>query len=779
MSKKVLLIPFILSIALILHAQLPQLSLVQVATGFTAPVDIRNCGDERIFVVERGGQIRIMDKSGNIRSTPFLDIRTRVLSSGGEQGLLSLAFSPNYKQDGYFYVNYINGSGSGSTRISRFSVNPNDSNLAVASSEKILLTFTQPYTNHNGSTLMFGGDGMLYISLGDGGSSGDPQNYAQNKNSLLGKILRLNVSNPDTTYTVPPSNPFVGQANTRPEIWSYGLRNPWRCSFDRITKDYWIADVGQGLFEEISFQPTTSSGGENYGWRCYEGFQTYNSSGCGSSGFTPPVYVYTHAYGGCSVTGGYVYRGTQYSKLWGLYLFTDYCSGRFWSIRRTGTNAFDPDTLQTFLTNQYSTFGEDNNGELYVSGVSNGRIYRVTETSDCKPVAFITFRDTVSGCKLVTLTALKGNALSYQWYNANGVVPNQTDNRFDVTESGWYKVKVSKAQVGCESFSDSVYVIAYDSTAINVQSPALGFCVKDQGFNLPDNINPDGGVFSGMGVLNDSFIVSSSSIGVNQISYRYINNFGCASNASFNIEVYDTAVLQIVVSDSSVCENGDMVELTSFISPGSGIYSGLGVESDTLFNPSSADLGNNRLVYSFQSSEGCISQATINLNVLQLPTLTRNLSVTSYCEDDADISLGGFIQPIGGFYTGPGVQNDTFSPANTGVGEFMIRYDYTDVNGCVNSDTFTLSVNICTAINNESPEYSWSIYPSPNNGKFIAYSYYDNSEWVITDITGKVVYRMFHLQKHTPISLPSGSKGIYLVQIRNDREWNSAKIIVE
>src|ERR1043165_1009941 len=406
-----------------LQAQVPSLNLVQIATGFTSPVDIQTCGDNRLFIVEQAGRIRIMSKSGVINATPFLDISSRVQSSGNEQGLLGLAFSPNFKQDGYFYVNYINGSSAGSTRISRFQVNPTDSNLALANSEVILLTFTQPYTNHNGGQVSFGPDGYLYDWQGDGGSGSDPQGNGQNKNTYLGKILRLDVSNHDTTFTIPPTNPFVGQANTQWAIWAYGVRNPWRNSFDRITNDLWIGDVGQDAYEEIDFQPASSTGGENYGWRCREGFHACpncNTSGCpASTSFVDPIYEVPQANTSvCSITGGYVYRGTQYSRMWGLYFHSDFCTGRIWSIRNLGNNTFDADSPAVavngttgFLTNNVGTFGQDNNGELYIAGRSNGRIYHITERIDCNPVAFISLQDTLTGCIPVTVSALRGDTL--------------------------------------------------------------------------------------------------------------------------------------------------------------------------------------------------------------------------------------------------------------------------------------------------------------------------------------------------------------------------------
>ncbi len=381
----------LLFVSLILNAQ-PTIALQQYASGFTAPVGIYNCGDERLFVVQRGGQIRIIDGNGSVKSRPFLDITLRVRSSGSEQGLLGLAFHPDYKNNGYFFVNYT-AQNNGETRISRFEVSVQDADSAVSVSEVILLTVPQPFSNHNAGDLAFGPDGYLYIPLGDGGSGGDPGNRAQNKINRLGKTLRIDV---DTIagFKIPPDNPFVNDTTTLDEIWHIGLRNPWRFSFDRLTGDMWLGDVGQGEREEVNFQPANSTGGENFGWRCYEGNLTYNTSGCGAmSNYTFPVFDYIHINRpgglGCSVVGGYVYRGCKYPNMFGYYVFADYCSGRFWTIHRDGTNWVSTPKGQLGTSFNISCFGEDRNGELYAGGLSNGIIYKVIDNSAFETLPFI------------------------------------------------------------------------------------------------------------------------------------------------------------------------------------------------------------------------------------------------------------------------------------------------------------------------------------------------------------------------------------------------------
>jgi glucose/arabinose dehydrogenase len=374
---------FIAGIILLVNCTVyPQsgLFLTQVTSGLTHPVSIANAGDSRLFIVEQPGIIRIMDTLGNISLKPFLDIVARVKSTGTEQGLLGLAFHPEYSSNRYFYVNYT-GLGD-STHISRFSVSPQDPDSAVPSIEKKIMTLYQPFINHNGGELQFGPDGYLYIGLGDGGWEGDPNNLGQDSTQLLGKILRVDVNAGDP-YSIPLTNPFVGHPGVRPEIWATGLRNPWRFSFDNLTGDLWIGDVGQDRFEEIDYQPASSSGGENYGWRCYEADSAYNLSGCGSeSNYTFPVASYPHmATDPCeAVTGGYVYRGSRYPVMYGYYFYADYCTDKVWAIKNTSGTWVNKYVGQ-FGGNNFSTFGEDWRHELYVAGRTSGRLYRLGDTT--------------------------------------------------------------------------------------------------------------------------------------------------------------------------------------------------------------------------------------------------------------------------------------------------------------------------------------------------------------------------------------------------------------
>jgi glucose/arabinose dehydrogenase len=333
-----------------------------VVSGLEQPVYVTHAGDDRLFVVEQPGQVRVI-ANGELLDTPFLDIVPLVNSNGFEQGLLSIAFHPNYATNGEFFVNYTR-QPDGATIIARYRVS-SDPNVADPNSAEVLLTIPQPERNHNGGLVKFGPDGYLYIGMGDGGGAGDRHGTignGQDPNALLGKLLRMNVE--------------TGEVS----IWAMGLRNPWRFSFDRATGDLYIADVGQGDYEEINFQPASSAGGENYGWRIMEGAHCFDpGTGCDQTGLVLPVAEYNHAFG-CSVTGGYVYRGSAYPWLNGVYVFADYCTGIVWSLARDASGAWDMQRRMD-VSFTVSSFGEDLAGELYLTGHTDGTVYRLTSTS--------------------------------------------------------------------------------------------------------------------------------------------------------------------------------------------------------------------------------------------------------------------------------------------------------------------------------------------------------------------------------------------------------------
>ncbi|MDG2095158.1 MAG: PQQ-dependent sugar dehydrogenase [Phycisphaerales bacterium] len=353
----------------------------RLATGLARPVFVTNDGinPDWIYVVEQRsgstGRIKILDRTNGSVISTFLSVSG--VNTGSEQGLLGMCFDPDYENNGYFYVNYTANSTTYITRYTRSS-NPQ---TADSSSATVVYSYAQPYSNHNAGWLDFGPDGYLYISMGDGGSGGDPGNRAQNLNNDLGKMLRIDVSS--LPYTIPATNPFSGTSYG--EVWAYGLRNVWRAAFDRLTGDLWMADVGQNDWEEIDFQLASSAGGENWGWRCYEGDNTYNTSGCPGSGtLSFPIWEYSH--GGspfrCSITGGYVYRGSSMPWLQGTYFFGDYCSNQIWSLRYDGVNVSDYQDRTNELSpnagsiGAISSFGEDYYGELYICDL-NGEIFKI------------------------------------------------------------------------------------------------------------------------------------------------------------------------------------------------------------------------------------------------------------------------------------------------------------------------------------------------------------------------------------------------------------------
>ena len=364
------ILPLIL-LLLATTAPAQDVALLPIASGLNQPVALTHAGDTRLFITQQIGTVMVYDALG-LRATPFLDIRSIVLS-GGERGLLSVAFHPRYRDNGFFFVYYTNKNGDNS--VARYQVSANDPDRADPASGTILLTIPHPdFANHNGGQLQFGPDGYLYVGTGDGGSGGDPSNHAQDLTQLLGKLLRIDVDH-GLPYTIPASNPFFGHGNARNEIWAYGLRNPWRFSFDRSSGDLWIGDVGQDTYEEVDLQPATSIGGENYGWRKMEGFHCYNpSTNCTDPSFTMPILEYTHAQGACSITGGYRYRGTQIPSLKGAYLYGDYCTGSIWTATQTN-GVWTSKTLFT-TTIRISSFGEDVSGELYVMDVAKGIVYK-------------------------------------------------------------------------------------------------------------------------------------------------------------------------------------------------------------------------------------------------------------------------------------------------------------------------------------------------------------------------------------------------------------------
>lgn len=416
MSKQLFLLVFLCISSLVVYSQ-GSPTFIQTSTGLTKPIAIVNAGDQsdRLFIAEQAGIIWVITDPSTmqVESIPFMNITSLVDDTENEQGLLGLVFDPQFATNGYFYVNYIvNGPFGDKTRISRFQVDSTKPNTANPNTELTILEYDQPFWNHNGGDLHFGPDGYLYISSGDGGSGNDPQGNGQNTSTLLGAILRINVQGASmaTPYTVPATNPFNN------EIWLYGLRNPWRFSFDSATGDMYIADVGQTAVEEVSVV-LAGVGGLNLGWDCKEGFLT--SSGCTGT-FHDPIYTYPRSTGR-SITGGFVYRGNTFTNFEGWYFFADYVTNQLWQTK--GTTAMGLQVNQQSISNvqRISSFGQSESGELYALSHSNGRIYRIIDSDDC-PLS------------LNIPTANSGEYIARQEITSNAVIPGNSTLSYGAQE---------------------------------------------------------------------------------------------------------------------------------------------------------------------------------------------------------------------------------------------------------------------------------------------------------------------------------------------------------
>ncbi|ASK28644.1 cadherin [Chryseobacterium sp. T16E-39] len=441
--------------SLFLNSQ--SINLEEFASGLTSPVEITNANDSRLFAVQQNGIIKIIQPTGTINATNFLNISSKVLY-GGERGLLGLAFHQQYSTNGYFFV-YYNATSTGNITVARYTVSSSDPNVANPASEKIILNIPKPFDNHNGGSIHFAPDGNLWIVTGDGGSGGDPNNNSQNKNVLLGKMLRIDI-NSTNAYNIPADNPFVG-VDGADEVWAYGLRNAWKFSFDLTTGNAMIADVGQGQIEEINRNPI-STAGINYGWRCYEGNTAYNTNGCASSStMTFPVAVYNHSGGRCSITGGYVYRGNLYPALQGKYFFADYCSDQI--------GILSPDNSITWSTaypgNGFSSFGQDNQKGLYVAAVNSGKIYKITSgtlsTQENNNLSKIKIYPNPAS-KKVFISGLKNQNFSTEIISPEGRVLDQmkinSDNSIDISKlpAGVYYINIKSGEL--KSYSQKLII---------------------------------------------------------------------------------------------------------------------------------------------------------------------------------------------------------------------------------------------------------------------------------------------------------------------------------
>lgn len=488
----------------------PVVSLTPVIqTGLSLPIQFVNAADgsNRVFIVQKEGTIRTYDADFNFLST-FLTVTN--ITTAGERGLLSMAFHPDYPGNGFFYVYYTNAAGD--LELARYQVSSN-ANIADAASKVIVITIPHPVNaNHNGGELHFGSDGFLYLSTGDGGGGGDVPNNAQNTNVLLGKILRFNVNTSATTpyYTIPAGNPYGN------EVFDLGLRNPYRWSFDQLTNDMWIGDVGQDSYEEINFRPAGATAGVNYGWRCYEGNNTFNTAGCAAaSAYAFPAYTYPSQDPAAAITGGIVYRGTASPDLQGYYVAADFYSGIFYLINPDGAGGWTT-TTQTLTPTGMVDFGETENGEAYVVSLTGNSVYRINATSGGPlPVTLSDFTGNFNSnaVKLNWKTALEQNVQQFEIeYSTDGssfskVGTVQATNiatgsaynfTHSVNTSGpfFYRLKMVDTD-GSFTYSNTIRINMGDFTG-NIVSPSvitngvINVNLGNTGYNTVEMIRTDG-----------------------------------------------------------------------------------------------------------------------------------------------------------------------------------------------------------------------------------------------------------------------------------------------
>ncbi len=610
--KKLFLLLLVLPLSVL--AQTPSLTLSPVITGLSKPIFLTHCGDNRVFVVEQAGRIKVYDSAYNYLGIylNLSNIVTQPSSGGDERGLLGLAFHPNYSDNGYLYVNYTRTvSGQLKTFIARYSVFSNNPNKADSLSAFEILSFNQPFSNHNGGCLKFGPDGYLYIGTGDGGSGNDPQGNGQKMNTFLGKMLRIDVDG-GSPYIVPSDNPFVGVANTFPEIWAYGIRNPWRFSFDKLNGNLWIADVGQNMYEEVNVHYNGDASGENYGWRCFEGM---HSTGLGSgvtgvscpnySDTHQPVYEYTHTGGECSVTGGYVYRGALHNIIFGNYLCADYCSGKIRRLIDNGNGTFNSEIIYT--GNSTVSFGEDRWGELYVCSSTQNAVLKLSD-NNCAPVAFILNGDTAAICagQNVVLSALNNPLLTYEWFKTGDPNVQGTSNDFNAENIGEYYVVATNSN-GCSTASSNIVVVDKPLPEVQLNSlPSL--CPNDSSVELIGT--PAGGIFSGNGV-NGNFFNPALDPGQYDVTYTYTEPNGCSNFATINVSIQSLPVLSFINLPDTVCSDVMSEQITLLAEPTGGTFTGSNVAGNILtlnqFNT------NYTVTYSYSEPDGCNNEITADV----------------------------------------------------------------------------------------------------------------------------------------------------------------------
>jgi glucose/arabinose dehydrogenase len=608
-----------------------QITLTTFATGLSSPIGVMNAGDDRIFVIQRTGLIKIYDLSGTFIGN-FINLSSLLETGYGEQGLLGLAFDPNYSTNGFFYVDYTALSPiDGETHISRFKVSANP-NVADATSEQVLLRIYQPQVNHNGGNIVFGPDGYLYIGMGDGGGGGDQgtghnatYGNAQSKDSLLGKILRIDVSDTTVLYRNPPTNPFYGAIPGRDEIWAWGVRNPWRWSFDRWNGDWWLGDVGQDTWEEVDYWKAGSPNGVNYGWRCYEGNAAYNTLNCGSSSnYTFPIRVYNHSTGALAIIGGYVYRGAEFSNLWAKYFYSDEATSSIGVHSITHVGASFLDSLALSHGGTFVSFGEDKYGELYIADIG-GTIYKF-QGATCSPEAIIHFTDTIINCLNTPLNFYtpNGRGFHYQWTMNSSPIGSDSSG-LTVTAAGDYSVTATDRNT-CTAVSTIVHVSNAVPPIVTISGTDTMYCSNDPAIAFAGN--PSGGIFSGPGMAGNTFTPANATVGYDTISYSYTDpSTFCSDSSTAIIHIVAPPTVSISGADTMYCVYNSSIPLTG--NPSGGTFSGPGMTGDS-FNPATAGIGYDTITYAYTDTiTGCSNSTTAVIHVDACFGIDEHSSVVS------------------------------------------------------------------------------------------------------------------------------------------------------
>ncbi len=653
LMKKLTLILFV-TLTSNLFAQTYTLS--SYCTGFSSPITMAQApGDDRLYIVEQPGTIRIINTNGTAVAGDWLDIQSRVYDNGNEQGLLGLAFPDDYQTTGYFYVYYtIDSAGSsadGDNRVSRFSRSTGNPLVADPNSEVVLFTVPDNASNHNGGCIQFGPDGYLYVGMGDGGGAGDIPNNAQNNLTKMGKMLRINVDAPG--YTDPVSNPFYGVAGYIGSTWAKGLRNPWKFSFDRITGDMWIGDVGQDAHEEIDHQLASSTGGENYGWRCYEGLFPYNTSGCQPQNtYNSPVADVPQSTGPmCSITAGEVYRGAMWNDLYKKLFFSDYCNDYFWTLTwdTAGGGVYDTTRHNNLSGSHFIVaMNQDTRGYIYAADISNGTIYRVN-SSNCTPAAVIeTPLNQIVTCdgNPIQLVSAPGTGLNYQWLFNGSPIGGAIDSTYLASAPGNYQLIVNKPSCGVNPTDTSSILVLGSSTTptVSLNATADTACISLTTVVLTGT--PSGGDYLSPYVdAGGVFYVQVAGLGNHQVVYRYEGAGGCTGYDTLTITVNNGPAVNFNFAIDSVCSSAGIVTLSGG-TPAGGTYSGTGV-TGTSFDPG-IGVGNYVITYTYTDGQGCTNQDTDNLLVsgcLGLDDMSFNdiLLYPNPADDQVNLSISSNI----------------------------------------------------------------------------------------------------------------------------------------